>query len=177
MSRLGKQPIIVPEKTEVTLVDGLMTVKGPKGSLTRSFRPEIAIAIEGKTITVSKAVETPEAKALWGTYAAHIRNMIQGVNTPFEKKLILEGVGFKADAQATELNLALGFSHPVKLVYPEGITMKSEKNVMTITGIDKDLVGFFAAKIRSLKKPEPYKGKGIRYSDEVVRRKQGKKSS
>jgi large subunit ribosomal protein L6 len=114
---------------------------------------------------------------LWGTYAAHVKNMIVGVNTPYVKKLILEGVGYKGDVQGTTMNLALGFSHPVKVPVPTGVTVAADKGTFTFTSIDKELVGGFAAKVRSLKKPEPYKGKGFRYDDEVIARKQGKKAA
>ena len=116
------------------------------------------------------------SKSLWGTYASHIKNMIIGVQTPYQKKLILEGVGFKSEVKGKELNFSLGFSHPVIVSIPEGITATAEKNNITITGIDKELVGSFTAAVRALKKPEPYKGKGMRYENEVIRRKQGKKT-
>jgi len=124
----------------------------------------------------SLAKENNFTKALWGTYASHIKNMIKGVNDGFEKKLILEGVGYKSQVSGNKLVLALGFSHPVEVEIPAGLTIKAEKNILTTSGIDKELVGAFSAKVRALKKPEPYKGKGFRYSDEVIRRKQGKKS-
>ena len=120
---------------------------------------------------------TSFGRSLWGTYASHVKNMITGVNTPFVKKLILEGVGYKGDVQGTTLNLALGFSHPVKVQIPAGVTVTSDKGLFTFTSADKEAVGGFAAKIRSLKKPEPYKGKGFRYEDEVIQRKQGKKAA
>ncbi|MEK7068361.1 MAG: 50S ribosomal protein L6, partial [Patescibacteria group bacterium] len=118
-----------------------------------------------------------EARALVGTYASHIRNMLQGVTAGFTKKLLVEGVGFKWDVQGKTVNLALGFSHPVKVAIPEGLTVTADKGALTIVGFDKELVGQFAANIRALKKPEPYKGKGIRYEGEVIRRKQGKKAA
>lgn len=176
MSRVGKQNIIIPEKTEVTLKDGVLTVKGPKGEISRYFKESVEITIADKVITLLPKRNDISTKALWGTYASHISNMIEGVVTPFSKKLIIEGIGFKADVQGTNLNLNLGFSHPIVKVIPKGLTVVHEKGTLTITGINKDDVGEFAAKIRSLKKPEPYKGKGIRYENEVVRRKQGKKS-
>ena len=114
---------------------------------------------------------------MWGTYASHLKNMIAGTHTPYQKKLILEGVGFKSEVAGNKMNLALGFSHPVNVQIPEGLTVKAEKNNITITGIDKDMVGQFASALRALRKPEPYKGKGFRYEGEVIRRKQGKKSA
>lgn len=178
MSRIAKQPIPIPDKTEVTLNSGILSVKGPKGTLSRALRNEVKISIDGNIIILNPANETDIfSRALWGTYASHIKNMIAGVNTPFVKKLILEGVGYKSEVKGKDLNLALGFSHGVVVPIPEGLTVTAEKNVITITGIDKELVGQFASKIRAMKKPEPYKGKGFRYDNEVIRRKQGKKAA
>lgn len=176
MSRIGKKGITIGDKTEVSLNAGHLSVKGPKGALERDFRPEINISIEGNTINVSPVRETNETRALWGAYASHIKNMIKGVNEGFEKKLILEGVGYKSQVNGDKLTLSLGFSHQVEILIPSGLKVTAEKNLITVGGIDKESVGSFAAKIRSLKKPEPYKGKGFRYHDEVIRRKQGKKS-
>lgn len=176
MSRIAKKPIAIPEKTEVTVAAGLVTVKGPLGELKREFRQEIAIAVEGGNVTLTPCRQSLDILSLWGTYAAHIRNMMEGVHKAFEKKLIVEGIGFKADVKGNDLNLALGFSHPVKVVIPAGLKVTAEKNVITVSGIDIEKVGQFVAEVRSLKKPEPYKGKGIRYDTEVIRRKQGKKS-
>jgi large subunit ribosomal protein L6 len=176
MSRIGKKGILIPDKTEATFNADVFSVKGPKGSLEKNFRPDISITINDKNISLTLAKENKQTKALWGTYASHIKNMIKGVNDGFEKKLILEGVGYKSQVSGNKLILALGFSHPVEVVIPEGLNVKAEKNVLTISGIDKELVGSFSAKIRALKKPEPYKGKGFRYFDEIIRRKQGKRS-
>lgn len=176
MSRIGKKGIIIPDKTEVSMNSGVVLVKGPKGSLERNFRPDISIAINDKDIFLSLAKKNKQTKALWGTYASHLKNMIKGVNDGFEKKLILEGVGYKSQVNGNKLVLALGFSHPVEVEIPEKLNVKAEKNVLTVSGIDKELVGSFSAKVRALKKTEPYKGKGFRYFDEIVRRKQGKKS-
>lgn len=177
MSRTGKQTIEIPAKTEVTFVDGLFTVKGPKGELKREFNNSIAIKIDGSSITLEPVKSTLETRALWGTYASHVKNMVAGVNTPYVKKLILEGIGYKAEVVGSTLKMALGFSHPVNVEIPEGLTVTSEKGVVTVTGADKEAVGQFAAKTRSLKKPEPYKGKGFRYEGEVIKRKQGKKTA
>jgi large subunit ribosomal protein L6 len=176
MSRIGKKGIVIPDKTEVTMNSDVISVKGPKGSLERVFRSDVSIAINDKNISLTISKENKLTKALWGTYASHIKNMIKGVNDGFEKKLILEGVGYKSQVNGSKLVLALGFSHPVEVEIPQGLNVKAEKNVLTISGIDKELVGSFSAKIRALKKPEPYKGKGFRYFDEVIRRKQGKRS-
>jgi large subunit ribosomal protein L6 len=177
MSRLGKKPIAVPEKTEVKFADKVFSVKGPHGELSKKFRDNILIKIQDDFITLKPKNDSILTKALWGTYASHITNMINGVNTPYEKKLIVEGVGFKSDIKGDKLVMALGFSHPVEMKVPEGLEAKAEKNVITISGIDKETVGSFASKIKAKKKPEPYKGKGIRYENEVIRRKQGKKTA
>lgn len=176
MSRIGKQPITIPEKTEVTITDGSVSVKGPLGTITRSFRDDVSIETKDNAVVVTPAKKTRLAKALWGTYASHMNNMISGVNTAFEKKLIVEGVGYRSEVQGKNVVLNVGFSHPVSLEIPEGVEVTAEKNLITVKGIDKDVVGEFTAKIRATKKPEPYKGKGIRYEDEIVRRKQGKKA-
>lgn len=177
MSRTGKQIIEIPAKTEVTFVDGLFTVKGPKGELKKEFKNIIALKIEDSKITLEPVKNTLETKALWGTYTSHVKNMVEGVNTPYVKKLILEGIGFKADVVGTTLKMALGFSHPVNVEIPAGLTVTAEKGIITVTGADKEAVGQFAAEVRALKKPEPYKGKGFRYEGEVIKRKQGKKTA
>ncbi len=176
MSRIAKKPIAIPEKTEVTYSAGIITVKGPLGELKKTFKPEIEVKIENKEVTLTPIRHSLDVMALWGTYGSHLKNMLVGVNTLYQKKLIVEGIGFKSDIKGKELNLALGFSHPVKVMIPDDLKVTAEKNVITIAGIDCESVGQFSAKVRSLKKPEPYKGKGIRYDDEVIRRKQGKKS-
>jgi len=176
MSRIGKQKISIPNGIKVANSNNVITVTGPKGALSRSFRDDIAIEISDNIISLDVKRNDKFSKSLWGTYASHIKNMIKGVETPYQKKLILEGVGFKSEVKGKELHLALGFSHPVVVKIPEGITMKAEKNVLSVEGIDKELVGNFTAAVRALKKPEPYKGKGMRYEDEVIRRKQGKKT-
>ena len=177
MSRIGKQEIVIPAGVEVTKNGVVLTVKGPKGTLTKNFRDDITINIADKMITLAIQRNDKFSKSLWGTYASHIKNMIAGVETPYVKKLILEGVGFKSEVKGKELHLALGFSHPVIVKIPENLTVTAEKNNITVTGIDKEVVGSFTAELRSMKKPEPYKGKGFRYEDEVIRRKQGKKTA
>jgi len=177
MSRIAKKPIQIPEKTEANYSDNVFTVKGPLGEVKKTFRNDIEIKIENNEITLIPKGKTGDILALWGTYASHIRNMIAGVNTPYVKKLIIEGIGFKSDIKGKELNLALGFSHPINMIIPNDLTVTAEKNIITVSGIDCESVGQFASRVRSMKKPEPYKGKGIRYEDEVIRRKQGKKSA
>lgn len=177
MSRVGKQVITIPEKTEVTRSGSLIAVKGPLGTIQKEFKSSIEVAINGNEITLVPKHETLESRALWGTYASHLKNMVNGVNKAFEKKLILEGIGFKSEVKGDKIVFALGFSHPVEVVIPAGLKATAEKNVITISGVNKEDVGEFAAKLRALKKPEPYKGKGMRYDDEVIKRKQGKKTA
>ena len=176
MSRLAKQPIAIPPKTEVSISDDTVVVKGPKGVLTRAGNRALSIVVGEKGVEVKPKNESLEARSALGTYASHIRNMIEGVNKGFTKKLLIEGVGYKWDVQGKILNLSLGFSHPVKLPIPEGLTVTIEKGALTTVGFDKELVGQFVANVRALRPPEPYKGKGIRYEGEVIRRKQGKKA-
>ncbi|OGI64235.1 50S ribosomal protein L6 [Candidatus Nomurabacteria bacterium RIFCSPLOWO2_01_FULL_41_21] len=176
MSRIGKKEITIPKGVTVMKDGGSLKVTGPKGTLSKVFRDDVVFNIGADLITLSIKRNDKFSKALWGTYASHIVNMIKGVETPYVKKLILEGVGFKSDVKGKELQLALGFSHPVVVKIPETITVTAEKNNITVIGIDKELVGSFTAGIRALKKPEPYKGKGFRYEGEVIRRKQGKKT-
>ena len=177
MSRLGKKTIEIPAGTDVTIDGARVTVKGKNGELARDFSSKMTITLADNELTVTPADENNvEQRALWGTTASHLSNMVHGVNEQFEKKLIIEGVGFKSDVQGSNLVMSLGFSHDVTMAIPEGLNVTAEKNVLTITGIDKEVVGQFAADVRSKKKPEPYKGKGIRYEDEVIRRKQGKKA-
>lgn len=176
MSRLGKIPVTIPSGVDVTLADGVLTAKGPKATLSREVREkDVDIKIEGGTIAFAPK-ETNFSKALWGTYAAHMRNMITGVTEGFTKVLEIEGVGYRAEVQGNKLVLNVGFSHSVELEVPEGISAEVVKNVITLTGPDKDALGQFAADVRKVKKPEPYKGKGIRYQGEQIIRKQGKKA-
>ena len=177
MSRIGKKGIAVPEKTEITISGRSISVKGPLGALSRTVPETVDVKLEGSQISLVPNVDTLEALALWGTTASHIVNMVSGVNKLFARKLLLEGIGYKAEVKGATVVLALGFSHPVVVTIPEGITVLIEKNAITISGIEKDKVGEFAGRLRSLKKPEPYKGKGIRYEGEVVKIKQGKKSA
>ncbi len=177
MSRLGKNPIEITAGATVTVSGDVVTIKGAKGELVRTFRPEILIEVKDNTIVLTPQGDDVFIRSLWGTVGSHVRNMMEGVTKGFEKKIILEGVGFKSAVAGSTLDLALGFSHPVKVPVPAGLTVTADKNIITISGIDKESVGQFAAYVRSLKKPEPYKGKGFRYDGEVIRRKQGKKSA
>lgn len=177
MSRIGKKPISVPAGTDVSVVSHEVIVKGKGGTLKRAVHPAVAISVTNGEVTVAPSSDSRLARALWGTYAAHVRNMIAGVNTPFTKKLIVEGIGYRAEVAGKQLKLSVGFSHPILISVPEGVTVSVDKGTISISGADKELVGQFAAAVRAVRKPEPYKGKGIRYEDEVVRRKQGKKAA
>lgn len=177
MSRIGKQTVIIPKGTKVKLSGTTFSAEGPKGTLTRIFSDIISININEDKITfIPSKIGDPTVNALWGTCASHVKNMVIGVNEGYTKNLILDGIGFKMEIAGEYINLALGFSHPVKVKIPAGLTVTVEKNKLIVTGIDKELVGQFTASIRSLKKPEPYKGKGFHYDDEVIRRKQGKRA-
>lgn len=178
MSKIGKQELIVPAGVTVTVEDNSVTVKGKAGELKKTFDGRVlSVNLADNKVTVVKKGSDKKASQLWGTVAAHIKNMLKGVETPFVKKLLIEGVGYKWEVKGTDVVLALGFSHPVNMAIPAGLTVKADKGQMDITGIDKEMVASFTMKIRKLKLPEPYKGKGIRYSDEVIRRKQGKRSA
>lgn len=175
MSRIGKQPIQIPNAVTVSLEENLVKIKGPKGEITRTFPAEVSVSVKDGVITVLPARETKRTKALWGLTRAILAHSVLGVSQGFEKKLELEGVGYRVNLDGKDLVLLLGFSHPVRFKAPQGIDFKVEKNTITVSGFDKELVGETAAKIRALKKPEPYKGKGIKYQGEVIRRKAGKK--
>jgi large subunit ribosomal protein L6 len=177
MSRIGKKGVTIPAGTTVTQNGTTFSVKGPLGELTRDFPGAVDIKIEGSEMVFTPKNNSKDAKALWGTYASHLVNMVAGVNKAYEIKLIIEGVGYKVEPQGSVLVFSLGFSHKVPMEVPKDVKALVEKNTLTLSSINKESLGQFAAQIRAKKKPEPYKGKGIRYSDEVVRRKQGKKSA
>jgi large subunit ribosomal protein L6 len=176
MSRVGKMPITIPQGVEVKVTDtNLVTVKGPLGELSEQIDKDIMIAIEGDTLTVERPSNLKRFRALHGLSRALIFNMVEGVTKGYEKKLQIVGVGYRATKKGKNLDLQLGFSHPVSMEDPEGITTECPSNTeIVVKGISKQLVGNYAAKIRDWRKPEPYKGKGIRYVDEYVRRKEGK---
>lgn len=175
MSRLAKKPIAVG-KTDVSVTGGTLTVKGTKGTLTKRVHPSVDISVDATGVMVTPKNSSRLAKALTGTYASHVKNMVQGVETPYMKKLILDGVGYKMEIKGKDVVLTVGFSHTVPLAIPEDVTATVEKNVMKLESANKESVGQFAANIRRVKPPEPYLGKGIRYEGEVIRRKQGKKA-
>jgi len=174
MSRIGKKPILIPEGIEIKIEKNEIKVKGPKGVLEVSFSPLISVQKKDKEIIVS--AEKKSAGALWGLTRASIQNMIEGVAKGFEKQLEIQGVGYKCAVQGKKLILNIGFSHPVELEVPQDLDVATEKNIITVKGIDKQKVGQFAAKIREKRPPEPYKGKGIRYVGEKVKIKEGKKA-
>ena len=176
MSRLAKKPIAVPAKVTVDTGGNTLTVKGSKETLSRSIHSSIAIDVTPEGIMVTPKNNSKLARSLTGTYAAHVRAMVSGVETPWKKVLILKGVGYKVELKGKDIVLNVGFSHPVTLPVPEGLTATVEKNTITISGADKQAVGQFAAEVRDVKRPEPYLGKGIAYDNEVIRRKQGKKA-
>ena len=175
MSRVGKKPILIPEGVEVKIDDSKITIKGPKGELQKEVRPEIKAEIKEGKILITVQKETKKTNAFWGLTRTLIFNMVKGTTEGYEKKLQIEGIGYRANLEGEDLVLQVGFSHPVKIKKEEGIKFSVEKNIITISGFDKELVGQIAAKIRKVRPPEPYKGKGIRYVGEEVRRKAGKK--
>lgn len=175
MSRIGKKPIPLPSGVTAELGQGTVLVKGPKGQVSVLVHELVHLNISPTEITVDISdKENKFQKSLWGLTRSLLANAVAGVVTPFEKKLEIIGVAYRAALAGKTLTLSLGFSHPVEVQVLEGLTVTVEKNTITITGVDKQMVGEFAASVRKLKKPEPYKGKGIKYSDEVVRRKAGK---
>ncbi|MFC1663810.1 50S ribosomal protein L6 [Patescibacteria group bacterium] len=177
MSRIGRKPIKIPEGVQVKIEGQKILIKGPKGELQKEIRPEIGVETKSGEIVVSPKKETKKTKAFWGLTRALVFNMIEGVSKGYEKKLQIEGIGFKANLEGDNLVLEVGFSHSVKIKMPEGIKFLVEKNIITVSGINKELVGQTTAKIRKVKPPEPYKGKGIRYLGEIVRKKIGKKAA
>ena len=176
MSRIGNRIITIPEGVTVENVDNVVTVKGPKGTLTQQMLKDITMKIEGNKLTFARANEN--ARAMHGTMNALVKNMIVGVTEGYAKGLEIVGVGYRFNVQGKKLVINAGYSHPVEMEVPEGLTVESVSNTeITVKGIDKMLVGEFAANIRKVRQPEPYKGKGIRYKDEHIRRKEGKKAA
>ena len=177
MSRVAKNPVVVPDRVEVNLAPGLVTVKGPLGSLSQVMSGDVTIARDGDRLSFVPANNSKQAHAMSGTARALLANMVQGVTKGFERKLNLVGVGYRAQAQGQSLNLTLGFSHPIVHKMPDGIKVETPTQTeILIKGIDKQRVGQVAAEVRAYRKPEPYKGKGVRYADEVVVLKETKKT-
>lgn len=174
MSRIGKKPILVPKDVKIKLEGDLLKVKGPKGELIRRIHPRVQVNTDGDNVIVSIADETRESVSLHGLFRILIDNMVTGVTKGFERVLEIVGVGYRAELQGRTAIFNLGYSHPIDFELPDGIDAKIEKTKIILSGIDKELLGKTAAKIRGFRKPEPYKGKGIKYADEVIRRKAGK---
>ena len=174
MSRIGKQPVDIPTGVTITVGEQVITVAGPKGTLEVPVQPNTSTKVEGTQIVVTRKDDEPKSRAWHGLQRALLNNAVKGVTAGFEKKLEINGVGFRLSGGPKEIEMALGFSHPVKYTAPDGVTLTTNKMEITVSGIDKQKVGQVAAEIRALKKPEPYKGKGIKYVDEVIIRKAGK---
>ncbi len=175
MSRIGRQPVVIPAGVTVTVADGnVVTVKGPKGTLERVLAPEMDIKVENDTVVVTRPNDLKKMKSLHGLTRTLINNMVTGVSQGYTKELEVNGVGYRAAKQGNKLVLNLGYSHVVEMIDPEGIETAVDGNKITVKGINKEKVGQFAAEIRDKRRPEPYKGKGIKYVDEVIRRKVGK---
>jgi large subunit ribosomal protein L6 len=178
MSKIGKKPIMIPQGVDVKISDGLISVKGPKGTVQKSIPQKVEVLIEDNQLKISPADDTvKDFKVFWGLARALIQNMVIGATTGFETVLEFQGVGYKAAVKGNNLELGLGFSHPVTVQGAEGITFVTEKNSIKIQGMDKELIGKIAASIRMHRLPEPYKGSGIRYQGEVIKRKAGKKAA
>ena len=174
MSRIGKNPVGIPDKVEVKINNGLVEIKGPNGQLSYTHNQGVTVAVEDKQVIVKPVNDSQESRALWGLTRTLINNMVIGVTQGFTQVLEFNGVGYKAAVEGNVLKLNLGYSHPIDYTLPAGITAKVVRNTIEISGSNKELVGFAAAKIRSFRKPEPYKGKGIKYAEETIIRKAGK---
>lgn len=177
MSRIGKKTIPLPQGVELSINDGVVSVKGPKGLLKVMLPKNVSVVVEGEPAEAVVNVvdqENMDQKALWGLFRQLVANAVDGVQKPFQRSLEFVGVGFKVAVEGKKVKMEVGFSHPVIMEVPEGLEAVVEKQILTISGIDKQAVGEFAARIRRVKPPEPYKGKGIKYTDEVIRRKAGK---
>lgn len=175
MSRIGKKLIEIPEKVTVKVADGEITVQGPLGMLKRQVPAGVELVMEGKSAAIKRTDETTRSSELHGMFRTLVANMVQGVTTGFKRELDIVGVGYRAEVKGKELHMTMGFSHPVVIPFPEGITMKVDQQThLTVSGSNRELVGETAAKLRKIRLPEPYKGKGVRYTNEVVRRKVGK---
>jgi len=175
MSRIGKKTIQIPNGVEVKIEGQKITTKGPKGELTRTFLPDVKVEQKDKELSVVPVYENKRKNAVWGLTRAILNNMVEGVQSGFEKKLEIEGIGYRAVVEGVDLTLYAGFTHPVKIKCPDGIKFLVEKNVITVSGPDKEKAGLLASQIKKVRTPEPYKGKGIKYQGEVIRRKAGKR--
>jgi large subunit ribosomal protein L6 len=177
MSKIGKQPIQIPEGVKVEIKGNEISIEGPKGKMIRTISPEILVEKKGDELLVKfKGSRDKKKKALWGTWQRYIKNTIEGASKGFEKDLKIEGVGWRAEMKGEKLVLKVGFSHLVEILPPEGVKISVQKDIIKISGFDKEKVGSTTAKIRAVQPPEPYKGKGIRYIDEIIKKKAGKKA-
>lgn len=175
MSRVGMLPVPIPNGVSVDVGESLVKVKGPKGELQEAFRPEVKVLVDGETVLVERTSESRKARGFHGLYRQLIRNMIVGVSDGYSRTLLINGVGFRAEVSGNAITLNLGFSNPIEFRLPDGITAETDgPNKVTVRGIDKQLVGKVASEIRKIRPPEPYKGKGVKYENEYVRRKVGK---
>jgi len=175
MSRIGRMPIALPSGVKVNVADGSVRVEGPKGKLARALPPEVTLAVEGTTVNVARADESRRARGVHGLTRKLVANMVEGVSKGFTRVLEINGVGYRAEARGTVLHLTLGYSHPIAYQLPAGISAKVERQVViTLEGADRELLGQVAAAVRELRPPEPYKGKGVKYAEETIRRKAGK---
>jgi large subunit ribosomal protein L6 len=174
MSRVGKKPIAIPSGVQVTLAGRSVTVKGPKGQLGMDLHPKVKVAQEGSELVCTRESDDRLSRAAHGLVRANLANLVQGVSTGFQRRLEINGVGYRAEVSGSKLNLQLGYSHPIEYQLPAGVTAQVEKNAVVLSGIDKQLLGATAAEVRSFRPPEPYKGKGIKYAEETILRKVGK---
>lgn len=177
MARFGNQPVTVPAGVEVSIANNTLTVKGPKGTLARALPEGVAVKVEAGNASVARNSEVRTHRALQGTTRAHLANMVTGVTTGWSKTLEIVGAGFRAEVKGKDLVMQIGYSHPVIITAPEGVTFKVEKSFVTVDGTDREVVGQTSALVRASRKPEPYKGTGIKYKDEVIRRKAGKQAA
>jgi len=174
MSRIGKQPIAIPKGVTVNVAGGVVSVKGPKGQLQMSVHPAVKVAAEGAELVCTRSDDSRQSRAAHGLVRAHAANMVRGVSEGFQRRLEINGVGYRAEVSGKKLTLQLGYSHPIEFALPEGISAVVEKNVLTLSGIDKQALGACAATLRAFRPPEPYKGKGVKYAEETILRKVGK---
>ncbi|MCD6585520.1 MAG: 50S ribosomal protein L6 [Desulfobacteraceae bacterium] len=174
MSRVGKKPIEILDKIKITYTDRVLTVVGEKGTLTRTIHPDVNVNIDDKTLTVTIENMDKKTRSLWGMTRALIANMVTGVSQGFERALEINGIGYRAELKGKNIEFNLGYSHSIDFPLPEGVSATIEKNIIKLSGIDKDLLGYTASTIRSLRPPEPYKGKGVKYVEEYIQRKAGK---
>jgi large subunit ribosomal protein L6 len=174
MSRVGKKLITIPDKTKITFADGILNVQGEKGTLSRTIHPDVHVNIDDTALTVTIDTMDKKTRSLWGMTRALVANMVTGVSAGFERSLEINGIGYRAELKGNHIEFNLGYSHPIDFPLPDGISANVEKNVIKLSGIDKELLGFTASSMRRLRPPEPYKGKGVKYAEEHIQRKAGK---